>query len=240
MLKAPRWLILIHQLPPRPAYARVKVHRRLQQLGAVPVKQTVYALPNSNEALEDFQWLRGEIEALGGNAIIAGADFLAGVSNADLKPIPPSRTRARTRPATPGRTWVTRQGVEIDRMASAWLILRVIDPRARFRFVDERTYRPSRDELRFDMADAEYTHQGDQCTFEILLRRFRIRRPALQRIAELVHDLDLKDDKYSRPERRAFGAAMRRIIRGERKDEARLARAFAYLDDLRLRLEHRG
>jgi hypothetical protein len=236
MSKSPRWLIMIHQLPPTPAYARVKVHRRLQQLGALPVKQTVYALPNSPQSLEDFEWLRTEIESLGGNAIIATADFLAGVSNRTLQPAEPSRKRARSASVTPGSTWVTRRGVEVDRMASAWLIRRYIDQDAVFRFVDERKYRPRAGALRFDMADGEYAHEGDRCTFETLLRRFDLRRASLQRIGEMVHDLDLKDEKFRHPERRAFGVAMRRIVRTQRTDAARLDAAFAYLDELQTRL----
>jgi hypothetical protein len=223
-------LILIHQLPPTPAYARVKVHRRLQQLGAHSLKQTVYALPNSPQALEDFTWLRKEIEALGGNAMIATADFLAGVSNTDLEPPTETPRRARSASIEPGSTWATRRGVEIDRMASAWLIRRFIDPEARFQFVDERTWRPRRGVVRFDMTNAEYTHEGDRCTFETLLRRFDIRRAALQRIGEVVHDLDLKDSRFGHAEGRRFGGAMRRIIRTERSDEGRLEKAFAWLD----------
>ena len=240
MAKTPRWLILIHQLPPKPAYARVKVHRRLQQLGAQSLKQTVYALPNSAQALEDFQWLRKEIEELGGNAIIGAADFLAGVSNADLEPVSETRTRPGSASVEAGSTWVTRRGVEIDRMASAWLIRRFIDPEARFRFVDERSYRHRNGALRFDMTDGEYTHEGERCTFETLLRQFDLRRASLQRIGELVHDLDLKDDKFGHTERKAFGAALRRVIRTERDDDARLARAFEYLDGLYSRLSARS
>ncbi len=240
MGKSPRWLIMIHQLPPKPAYARVKVHRRLQQLGAVPVKQTVYALPNTDEALEDFQWLLTEIEALGGHAIIAAADFLAGVSNKDLEPADQSKKRERSESVAPGSVWVTRRGVEFDRMASAWLIRRFIDPEARFKFVDERTYRPSAKTLRFDMSDAEFTHEGDRCTFETLLRRFDLRRASLQHIGEIVHDLDLKDGKFGHADRRAVGAALRRIMRDEPKDDARLALAFDYLDRFHERLKASG
>src|SRR2546430_4509109 len=65
-----------------------------------------------------------------------------------------------------GRTWVTRQGVHVDRIASAWLIRRFIDPEAQFKFVSGKGYRPSEGELRFDMFQAEFTHEGDKCTFE--------------------------------------------------------------------------
>lgn len=63
-----RWLLLIHQIPPRPTYLRVKVGRRLQSLGAVAVKNSVYVLPRSEQALEDFQWVRQEIVAGRGDA----------------------------------------------------------------------------------------------------------------------------------------------------------------------------
>jgi hypothetical protein len=79
-----RWLLLIHQLPPKPDYVRVKIRRRLRHLGAVAVKKTVYALPYGDESLEDFEWLRREIEADGGTAIIAEAQFVEGISDEEL------------------------------------------------------------------------------------------------------------------------------------------------------------
>src|SRR5262245_48491360 len=63
-----RWLLLIHQIPPKPDYFRVKVRRRLYQLGAIAIKNSVYVLPHSDEMLEDFQWLAREIEQEGGEA----------------------------------------------------------------------------------------------------------------------------------------------------------------------------
>jgi hypothetical protein len=76
-----RWLLLIHQIPPRPAYLRVKIGRRLQALGAVPVKNSVYLLPRSDDALEDFQWVRREIAAGGGDATVCAAHFVEGLSD---------------------------------------------------------------------------------------------------------------------------------------------------------------
>ena len=78
---SPRWLLLIHQIPPKPAYLRVKVGRRLQGLGAVPVKNSVYVLPRSEQALEDFHWVRAEIVAGGGDASVCEAGFLEGLSD---------------------------------------------------------------------------------------------------------------------------------------------------------------
>src|SRR5438477_13023419 len=125
----PRWLVLIHQLPPTPGYLRVRVRRRLHRLGAYPIKQTVYVLANSDEALEDLQWLRQEIEADGGSAVIGEVDFLEGISDEEIEAmiVAPHRDAVSPRPTIgvdtvkPGRTWVTRKRVFVDRMASAWL-----------------------------------------------------------------------------------------------------------------------
>jgi hypothetical protein len=91
------------------------------------------------------------------------------------------------------RTWVTRQNIHVDRIACAWLIRRFIDPQARFRFVPGKTYEPRNGELRFDMFDAEFTHEGDKCSFEVLVERFGLRDAGLRAIAQIVHDIDLKD-----------------------------------------------
>ena len=102
-------------------------------------------------------------------------------------------------PAFHGRTWVTRKGVLVDRIASAWLIRRFVDPQAQFLFVDP-TEAPPEGALRFDMAGAEFGHEGDRCTFEVMADRFGAGDPALRRLAEVVHDLDIKDGKYGREE----------------------------------------
>jgi len=88
------------------------------------------------------------------------------------------------------------------------------------------------EELRFDMFDGEYTHQGELCTFEVLLARFEITDAALRPIAEIVHDIDLKDEKYGRRETAGFEALVNGIAMAHREDDARLARAGAVLDDL--------
>jgi chromate resistance exported protein len=79
-----------------------------------------------------------------------------------------------------GATWVTRTGIKVDRISSAWLIRRFIDPAARFKFVPAKGYRPAAGELRFDMFQGEYTHEGDRCTFETLLALFGLTDPALR------------------------------------------------------------
>lgn len=103
-------------------------------------------------------------------------------------------------PPLRARTWVTRRGVFVDRVASAWLIRRFIDPAALFRFVDPSSYTPLPGELRFDMSDGEYGHEGDHCTFETLCARFGLREAGHIAIGEMVHDLDCREARYGRAE----------------------------------------
>ena len=307
----PRWLLLIHQLPAKPAYARVKVWRRLQGLGAVPVKNAVHALPASDDGREDFAWLAKEIEELGGEAIVCEAALVEGLSDHELKELfdaardedyrkiseeareigariagdqPDSvlaeaavqvaRLRrqfdavvaidffgsnhrlaaqglvsgleamlqgegeVKTNEALPPvgvldkRVWVTRQGMQVDRIASAWLIKRFIDKQARFKFVPSSGYRPEPGELRFDMFEGEFTHRGDRCTFEVLLAHVGLDDPALAAIGEIVHDIDLKDDKYGRAETAGVKSLIAGIALPGTGDEERLARGAVLLNGL--------
>src|SRR5215217_5313995 len=79
------WLVLIHQIPPKPDYLRVKIGRRLQRIGAIAVKNSVYALPDRAESLEDFQWVRSEIVQGGGDASICRAEFVDGLTGQDIE-----------------------------------------------------------------------------------------------------------------------------------------------------------
>jgi hypothetical protein len=121
-----------------------------------------------------------------------------------------------------GRTWLTRPRPEIDRVASAWLIRRFIDPRARFVF--GAGPEQGREAVPFDMAGVEFTHQGDDCTFETLLKRFGLDDPALQRIAEAVHVADLEDGKFSRIEAIGIDRVLKGWGRLGLSDEALLQR----------------
>jgi hypothetical protein len=96
------------------------------------------------------------------------------------------------------RVWITRPNPEIDRCASAWLIRKFIDPNATFQFAAQKPRRSM--EVTFDMLEADFTHQGDSCTFETLCLRFAIDDPIISQIAEMVHDADLEDDKFDRKE----------------------------------------
>lgn len=138
-----------------------------------------------------------------------------------------------------GGTWVTRRSIHVDRMASAWLIKGFIDPEASFKFVGSR-YSPSGGEYRFDMFEAEFTHEGDRCTFEVLLDRFDLKDPALRAIGEIIHDIDLKDAKYARPEAAGIELLITGITMSQKKDEDRLERATAVLSDLHTYFGHKS
>ena len=233
------WLILIHALPSEPAYVRVKVRRRLKRLGAVPLKSSVYVLPATSEHLEDFTWLASEIIGEGGQALVARGSFIAGVDEAELRgqPLPRDDSTPGHRDTVPrGTTWVTRQDVFVDRIASAWLIRRHIDKAARFRFVSQGRYKARRGELRFDMYGGEYTHVGNRCTFETLIDRFGLDDPALRAIAEVVHDIDLKDGRYRRRQTGELNASLARIASESSDDAERIERGSKVFDRLYLEL----
>jgi len=293
----PSWLLLIHQIPPKPDYLRVKIGRRLQRVGAVAVKNSVYVLPDADQAYEDFQWIRTEIMGGGGDASICRAAFVDGLTadqlrhmfrtarNADYAEITaqarglqsddevarlrkrltsiatidffaaPERVMAeealaiaesalRREPEVRqnrggrepgdyrGRTWVTRSGIFVDRIASAWLIRRFIDPQARFKFVDPDDTRRAKGELRFDMFEGEFTHEGDRCTFETLLERFELDAPPLRSIAEVVHDIDLKDGKFGREDAAGIERVLAGIAAAHPNDSTRLERGCQMFDEL--------
>src|SRR5262245_32002645 len=261
-----RWLLLLHQIPPQPAYFRAKVLRRLNQLGALPIKKSAYVLPATEATLEDFQWVRREIDEEGGEAWLFRSELIAGLTDQKLREAFRALRKAdydelveggrglleelrgqagkkredyepewrklkrryeevrridffdapgskemevimssidrilhapekeqKSKPGIKdlkGRTWVTRRGIKVDRIASAWLIRRFIDPAAKFIFVDPDNYTHSVQELRFDMFEGEFTHEGDQCTFEVLLHTSGLKDRALKAVAEVVHDID--------------------------------------------------
>ena len=232
-------------MPTEPAYLRVKVRRRLHKLGASALKGSVYLLPDTEANLEDFQWLAHEIVADGGEAVICSAAMLSGVSDADLASLFVSSAAATPagegveRPR--GAVWVTRRDVFVDRIASAWLIRRFIDPEATFRFVAPRGYRRRAGELRFDMYQGEFTHVGDRCTFETLVQHFQLSPGdrALQAVGEIVHDIDLKDDRYRRPETNGVLAVLRGITLATSDDGERVERGAQVFEGLYRQLGRR-
>ena len=304
------WILLIHQLPPKPTNLRVRIWRKLQKLGAVAIKNSVYVLPANEKTHEDFQWLKQEIDSAGGEAAVFRAGSVEGATDeeiiaafrkardeefsaitAELDGLAGAiREQSRGKHLTAGllsaheteidklhaeleriaandffgaagraaafsayercrkainaaqgpkgksasaqmnrgtldlakyqsQRWVTRRNLHIDRLASAWLIKQFIDKRPRFYFVaDGETVEGA---IPFDMFGAEFTHQGEDCTFETLLKRFGLgESKGLREIAEIVHDIDLKDDKFHRLEAAGLNAiidGLSKVLRDDRK-----------------------
>jgi len=132
-----------------------------------------------------------------------------------------------------GKTWATRKNPFIDRMASAWLIKRFIDPKASFRFIDEREGSSLESTtVSFDMRGAVFTHVGELCTFEVLVKSFGIKDKAVKKIAEIVHDLDVKDEKYNKPEASGVEEILAGIRKTAQNDADGLARGMAMFEML--------
>jgi hypothetical protein len=131
-----------------------------------------------------------------------------------------------------GRVWVTRKNIHVDRIASAWLIRRFIDPKATFKFVPGQGYQTGEGEVGFDMFEADFTHEDDKCTFETLCQRFSLREPGLKAIAEIVHDIDVKDAKFSRLEAPGIGDMIAALALAHREDEPRLEAGMLMFDQL--------
>jgi hypothetical protein len=303
----PRWLLLIHQIPPTPAYFRAKVGRRLHRLGAVPIKNAVYVMPSNDQTREDLQWVSREIAQEGGDATVCEANLVDGLKDEQVEAIfqtarqedyeelarelrelareplgkrrdngraaelgaelvrrkkrlaevlaidffgapgreaaesgittLEARLRARVSAAAPtadersakpkladyrGRTWVTRKNVHVDRIACAWLIKRFIDAKARLKLVPGQGYVAKPGEVTFDMFEADFTHVGDRCSFETLIHEFGLREPGLGTLAEIIHDIDVKDGKFARAEAPGIAAMVAGIAVAHAEDEARI------------------
>jgi hypothetical protein len=307
--RSPRWLVLVHQLPPRPPYLRAKIAQRLASVGALALKNSVYVLPARDDCREDLEWIAQEAGAGGGQAWIATSDWLLGTSDealraafraqsdrayddllaasreelagrraqdlaarGELAPLLAAfrarfeKLRSRDFFGAPrggavatwldglaasasrrtkggehvrsgaeelrGKVWVTRRDVFVDRMATAWLVRRFVDPKARFRFVAGGAAPARAGEVRFDMAEAEVTHVGDRCTFEVLLDRLALDDAALRRLAEMVHDIDLRDGRYGHPETAGLEQMLAGLVALERSDARRLDQASELFDRL--------
>ncbi len=127
-----------------------------------------------------------------------------------------------------GKIWVTRRNPFVDRMASAWLIKGVIDKEAVFQFMEEREMaNVDKNMILFDVRGGEFTHVGDMCTFEIILKSFGLKDKALKRIAELVHEIDLKDGKYDSPEAKGIEEILKGIKKMPKDDADVLERGMA-------------
>lgn len=320
--KRAEWILLIHQLPPKPTNLRVRIWRKLQKLGAVAIKNSVYLLPANEKTHEDFQWLKQEIESAGGEATVFQAASVEGTTDDEIvaafrkardeefaaiaaeldglagavrqqtrgKHLSAGRLaaheseldklhsrleniiandffsahgralalaayercqkaiRAAHGPVSKatrwtiksgtldlakyqGRRWMTRRNLHIDRLASAWLIRQFIDKRPRFYFVaDGETAEGA---IPYDMFGAEFTHHGEDCTFETMLKRFGLSDvKGLCELAEIVHDIDLKDDKFHRLEAAGLNAIINGLSETLRDDRKLLQQCSAIFDGL--------
>ncbi len=129
-----------------------------------------------------------------------------------------------------GKTWVTRPRPHVDRIATAWVIRRFIDPKAKFAFARERE--KIKGGIPFDYLGAEFGHQGEDCTFETVLKRFGLKGKALKAIAEIVHDADLKDAKFGREEARGVDAVIKGLAAITPDDQALLEQGLLVFDAL--------
>ncbi len=129
-----------------------------------------------------------------------------------------------------GRRWVTRPRPHVDRVASAWLIQRFIDPEAQFVFAPPAEF-PA-DAIAFDAPGVELSHHGEDCTFETLVKRARLRDRRLTRLAEVVHEADLRDGKYPHEEARGIDVAIRALLAASPDDHQVLAQGMALFEGL--------
>ena len=129
-----------------------------------------------------------------------------------------------------GRRWVTRPRPHIDRIASAWLIKRFIDPDAEFLFASPAEF--PKDAIPFDAPGVELSHQGEDCTFETLVKRARLRDRRLVRLAEIVHEADLRDGKYPHEEARGIDVAVRALLAASPDDRQVLAQGMTLFEGL--------
>ncbi len=139
--------------------------------------------------------------------------------------------------ALKGRRWVTRPRPHIDRIGSAWLIKRFLDPEAEVCFARPEEFPP--DAIPFDALGAEFGHQGEDCTFETILKRGRLRDARLAQLAEIVHEADLRDGKYRRDEARGIDLAIRGLLAALKDDHEVLAQGMTLFDGLYAALSER-
>ncbi len=128
------------------------------------------------------------------------------------------------------RVWVTRPRPGVDRSASAWLIRRFIDPKARFTFAPEEQVPPAA--VPFDMFQGGFGHRGDNCTFETLQKDFRIRDRKVKLISEVIHDADLADDKFGRKEGYGIDEVLKGWARQGIPDQELLDRGMQLIEGL--------
>jgi hypothetical protein len=183
---------------------------------------------------------------------IRDIDFFDAPGGAEVRRLQEAIAMRSRRPETPrreepatldltklrGRRWVTRPRPHIDRIASAWLIKRFIDPDATFVFAPPEEF--PQDAVAFDAPGVELTHHGEDCTFETLVKRARLRDRRLTRLAELVHEADLRDGKFSNDEARGIDLAIRAFLAASPDDQQVLTQGMALFEGLYATTSKRG
>lgn len=294
-------------------------------VGALPIKNSLYILPLSKESEEDFQWIKKEIVALGGDASIFKADSLEGIAddeiikifketrNRDYREISKEieevkseldsiknevqvslevlkkyqkslgkikscmdevrkidffdasefknvysaykeclgllescHERVERRTGTKKREpsmkitkgelkkqkWITRKNLHVDRLACSWFIKRFINPRARFLFVEEGQEVRGNNLVSFDMFEGEFSHHGEDCSFETFIKKFKLKDKALKQISKIIHDIDFKDKKFNRPETEGVAKLIDGICKSIKDDHKRIEKSKIIFDSL--------
>jgi len=298
-MKDTPWLLLTFTLPTKRASQRVEVWRKLQRVGAVPLGNSGYLLPNNPTSRERFEWLAQMIRKHAGEASVVSVQSIDNLSTAQLvarftetrsreyqelirnvqelssvviqkrgtgrisrlrerfreiveidffgnplqKRVEELLARAHASPTLTEKStktnpkdymvklWVTRPRPGIDRSASAWLIRKYIDKKARFTFAQEGDV--PRDAVPFDMFHGGgFGHRGEDCTFETLRKEFRVRDARAAAIGEMVHDADLSDGKFGRKEAFGVDEVLKGWARKGKPDKELLERGMEMIEGL--------
>lgn len=306
------FLLLLMELPASSSNLRVKLWRRLQKIGAIGLKGSVYVLPDSSEHLEHFSWIAQEVKNAGGSAemFVGTPTGVTGVGDLEEqfrrdaarryqtiidecasvvhsapdneKSAASIKTLERLRQdfqmaqrldffRSPhcsvtgeaverfakylqtkelgvdvlqqvprcecndfsGRRWITRPGIFVDRLASAWFIRRFIDQKAEIVFGLPDSEKKRNSDLIFDTEGGNFTHIGDLCTFEVLAAAFvHSTDTGLSRMAKIVHDIDLEDDKYGLAETSGIEFYLRSLKEEYADDKVFFKKGSAFLDTI--------
>jgi hypothetical protein len=218
------------QLIARFAEARAREYqeliRELQKFSSLPVqKRVVGRLSRLRVRFQDIV----EVDFFGSPLQKRVGELLAQADEARVSTRVPETAQIKPQDYK-NRVWVTRPRPGVDRSASAWLIGRFIDPKARFAFAPEERVPPAA--VPFDMFQGGFGHRGDNCTFETLQNDFRIRDRKVKLISEVIHDADLADDKFGRKEGYGIDEVLKGWARQGIPDQELLDRGMQLIEGL--------
>jgi hypothetical protein len=201
-------------------------------LSAQQLDDEAVELSTVRTALEKLQKQHAEVTLIDYFHCPKGAAVAAQLSSLAQRLMPIELAAPEVEPAVladyQNKKWVTRPRPHVDRLACAWLIRRFIDPQAVIRYSD----RPQPDEVAFDMNESHFGHIGNLCTFETMLRAFELSEVGLLLLAEIVHEIDLRDGRYPRPEVAGVDAILKGWLLADVADQELEARGLALFDGL--------